>query len=304
MLRVTLFAAIFGALVSSSALAEKPRVLMITQSKGFVHSPVKRGEGERAPAELAIMQLAKDSGEFSVHCSQNAQADMTRENLQNFDIVLFYTSGNLPIEKDDLDYFLSEWLHQKGHGFLGFHSATDTYKDHEPYWDMVGGTFHSHPWNSNSHVTFKIHDVDHPGMKPFGKSLEFQDEIYQYNHWQPEKCHLLMSLDMEHTALKRPYHVPVAWCKQVGEGRMFYNNMGHREETWQDERFLASILGAVRWVMGKDEGDATVNPEVSAQQHEASIKHAAAAGITPETLEAERRAREAKRKAQQAAAAE
>ena len=114
-------------------------------------------------------------------------------------------------------------------------------------------------------------------MKAFGESFLHRDEIYQYKNWQPEKVRVLMSLDMEKTDLKKPYHVPVSWCKQVGEGRLFYNNMGHREDTWQNEAFLESVTAAVRWVTGQVEGDATPNPEVSAAHHKAS-EVAAAAG--------------------------
>jgi len=262
-----------GAVAIPAAKGKKPRVLYITESKGFKHSSVNRKQGERAPSELAMMQLAKDTGEFTIVCSQNSEADVTKENLQNFDVVMFYTTGKLPITDDNLKYFLSDWLEEKGHGFIGFHSATDTYKDTELYWDISGGIFAGHPWGAGGKVTMKIHNIKHPTMIPFGTdSFVFQDEIYQYDHWQPEKCHVLMSLDMEKTKVKRPYHVPVAWCKQVGEGRAFVNNMGHREETWQDERFLESALAAIHWVVGNIDGDATPNPDVSAAHHEHSKK--------------------------------
>ncbi|MGB7347010.1 MAG: ThuA domain-containing protein [Pirellulaceae bacterium] len=283
---------------ASTPADEVPRILFLTQSKGFTHGSVNRKEGTRAPAELAMLQLAKDSGAFTVTCSQNAEADITKENLQQFDIVAFYTTGKLPIADADLEYLLGDWLHEKGHGFIGFHSATDTYKDHQPYWDMVGGTFNGHPWGAGSKITVKVHDTAHPAMKPFDESFEFQDEIYQYNHWQPEKCHVLMSIDMAATQTKRPYHVPIAWCKQVGQGRMFYSNLGHREETWRDQRFLDSIVAAVDWVTGKTDADASPNPEVSAAHHKASVEASHAAGITQERLDAEKKIQDAKRKAE------
>ena len=289
---------------SNAQSQDVPRILFLTQSKGYMHGSVSRKKGTRAPAELAMMQLAKDSGQFTVTCTQNAEADITKENLQKYDIVAFYTSGKLPIGDADLQYLLDDWLHQKGHAFIGFHAATDTYKNHEPYWDMVGGTFDAHPWTAGSKVTAVVHDTKHPAMKPFGASLQFQDEIYQYNNWQPEKCHVLMSIDMQNTQTKRPYHVPISWCKQIGEGRMFYNNMGHREETWRDQRYLDSIVAAVRWVTYQEEGDATPNPEVSKKQHSDSVKYANDAGVTMKKLEAEKKAqdaiRAARKKAQQA----
>ncbi|MEM8735913.1 MAG: ThuA domain-containing protein, partial [Planctomycetota bacterium] len=164
------------------------------------------------------------------------------------------------------------------------------------------GSFNGHPWTANTTVTMKIQDADHPAMKPFGEShFTIQDELYQYKNWQPEKVRVLLSLDMERTDLKRPYHVPVAWCKQVGEGKLFCNNMGHRDETWKNSAFLDSITGAVRWIRGLEEGEAKVNPEVSAQQHLDSIKFSEAAGVTEEKLAAEQKAKAAAQKAKRAA---
>ncbi|MCA9184106.1 MAG: ThuA domain-containing protein [Planctomycetales bacterium] len=261
-----------GVVVDRAQAQDKPRILMLTQSAGFKHGSVNRDGRELSVAEVAMIDLGNRTGEFSVRCTQNAEADFTPKILQDFEIVMFYTTGKLPIAEEDLNYFFKEWLIQKGHGFIGVHSATDTYGDYEPYWDMVGGTFDGHPWGAGSHVTIAVHDPDHPTMKPFGSEFQVQDEIYQYKHWQPEKVRVLMSLDMAKTELKRPYHVPVAWVKQIGEGRMYYNNLGHREETWQNEAFLKSLVAAVRWIAGKEEGDATPNPEQSEAQQEVARK--------------------------------
>ena len=58
-----------------------PHVLFVTQSKGFVHQPVKRQSATRSPAELAMMQLAADTGQFTIRCTQDAAADFNRETL-------------------------------------------------------------------------------------------------------------------------------------------------------------------------------------------------------------------------------
>ena len=116
-----------------------------------------------------------------------------RENLKNYDIVMFYTTGDLPIKHEDLEYFLNDWLKQKGHGFIGFHSATDTYHEIEAYWDMIGGTIVNHPWTNNRTVTVNVLDTENPATRPFGKEFQIKDEIYRYRHWQPEKVHVLMA---------------------------------------------------------------------------------------------------------------
>ncbi|MBW3539782.1 MAG: ThuA domain-containing protein [Planctomycetes bacterium] len=251
---------------------EKARVLFLTQSKGFKHGSVNRREGELAPAEIAITQLGQQTGLFETHCTQDAAADFTAENLKNYDIVMFYTTGELPISNEARDYFVNEWLKQEGHGFIGFHSATDTFRtdnpDHKWYWDLVGGTFNGHPWNAGTTVTITVHDPEHPTMRPFGDEFEFKDEIYQYVHWEPKNVRVLMSLNMAKCKPSKPYHVPVAWCRAWGDGKVFYNNLGHNEATWTDKKFLKSTENAVRWVLGLIEGDAMPNPEVSAEEEQ------------------------------------
>jgi type 1 glutamine amidotransferase len=197
---------------------------------------------------------------------------------------MFYTTGKLPITPEARDFFINDWLQQKGHGFIGVHSATDTLYDKGNkekneelrwYWDMVGGSFNGHPWGSGSTNTFTIHDTNHAAMKPFGTEFVLKDEIYQYINWQPEKVRVLMSLNMEKCNPKMPYHVPVAWCKTYGEGKVYVNNMGHNESTWQNKDFLQSMVNAIDWIKGDATGDATPNPEISAAE-EAKAKAVAA----------------------------
>lgn len=246
------------------------RVLMLTQSKGFMHGSVRRPEGDAerklAVSEIAMIELGQKTGLFTVDCTQDAESDFTRENLQSYDIVMFYTTGSLPIAEADRNYFFREWLTAKGHGFIGFHSAADTYGDYEPYWDMVGGTFNGHPWNAGDTVTISVHEPDHPLMVPFGREFTIRDEIYQYKNWQPEKVRVLMSLDMSRCKPSMPYHVPVAWVKSYGEGRVYFNNLGHNESTWSDTRFLSSITSAVKWIRGDLDAESAPNPELSAAQ--------------------------------------
>jgi len=254
--------------------SEESRVLMVTQSKGFRHGSVARQEKSLSPSEVAMIQLGKETELFTVDCTQDSAADLTKDNLQNYDIVMFYTSGHLPIAEDDLDYLFETWLKQAGHGFIGFHSATDTFKEYEPYWDMVGGTFNGHPWGSRTTVTISVHEPEHPLMKPFGSEFTIRDEIYQYRNWQPDKVRVLMSLDMERCRPQKPWHVPVAWVKAYGDGRIYYNNLGHNIETWTNQAFLDSIAAGVQWIRGDVDGGSAPNPDLSAEE-EAKAKQAA-----------------------------
>ena len=251
---------------------KKARVLFLTQSKGFRHGSVNRNGRDLAPAEIAMKQLGQQTGLFEVHSTQDAAADFTVENLKKYDIVMLYTTGELPISDEAREYFVNGWLKQKGHGVIGFHSATDTFRttkpEHKWYQEIIGGTFNGHPWGSGSKVTVTVHDTKHPAMQPFGAEFEIQDEIYQYINWVPKNVHVLMSINMAKTKIKKPYHVPIAWAREWGEGRIFYTNLGHRNETWTNKTFLNSTEGAVRWVMGLENADVTPNPKVSQAQEE------------------------------------
>jgi type 1 glutamine amidotransferase len=257
------------ALAQEKADEKKPggyRLLMISQSAGFRHGSVTRKEGMLSPAERAITELGIKSNLFRADCSQDSAKDFTKENLKNYDIVLFYTTGNLPIKPEDLDYFFNDWLKQKGHGFIGTHSAADTFHNYKPYWDMIGGTFNGHPWGSGETVTITVHDTKHPVAKPWGEEFTIKDEIYQFKNWQPEKVRVLMSLNMAKTKLKKPYHVPICWVKNYGEGKAMHMSLGHNEAVWADERYMASLLAGIKWELNLEEGDATPNPELSAEQ--------------------------------------
>jgi type 1 glutamine amidotransferase len=256
---------------AEKAPAKPIRMLFVTQSGGFKHGSVNRKGGELAPAEKAMTELGLKSNLFRVDCTQDVVKDVTKENLQNYDIVMFYTTGGrrqLPIAEDALDYLLGTWLKQKGHGFIGAHSAADTYADYEPYWDMLGGSFNGHPWGSGEKVTVTVHDTEHPISKPWGSEFEIQDEIYRFKNWQPEKVRVLMSLNMAKTKRKEPYHVPIAWCKEYGDGKAFHMSLGHNEFVWEDPRYMQSMLGGIKWILGLEKGDATPNPELSKAEEE------------------------------------
>jgi type 1 glutamine amidotransferase len=269
-LHLSLAVTALALLLSSGALlAEKPdkgQILMVTQSAGFRHGAVNRGDKPLAPAERVMTELGISSNLFRVDCTQDVAKDFTREKLQNYNIVMFYTTGKLPIKQEDLDYFFNDWLKQEGHGFIGTHSAADTFKDYKPYWDMIGGTFNGHPWGAGSTVTITVHEPDHPVAKPWGKEFTLKDEIYQFKNWQPEKVRVLMSLNMAKTQLKKPYHVPICWVKQYGEGRVMHMSLGHREDVWTNPTYQQSLLGGVKWILGHEKGEAKPNPDLSAAQ--------------------------------------
>ncbi|MDP7206520.1 MAG: hypothetical protein QGH11_13175, partial [Pirellulaceae bacterium] len=64
-------------LTGGTLFAEKPekgRILMVTQSAGFRHGSVNRGDKPLAPAERVMTELGVSSNLFRVDCTQDTAA--------------------------------------------------------------------------------------------------------------------------------------------------------------------------------------------------------------------------------------
>ena len=262
-----LMARAFAILILLSPLAgaaqdkKKYKILYISQSKGFKHGSVDRKNGAPlAPSEISVTDIGKESGLFDVECTQDASV-LTPEKLKELDAVMFYTTGALPISKENFAAF-EEWL-KAGHAMIGTHSATDTFGDFQPYWSLINGTFDGHPWGSGETVTVAVQDPSHVVAKPWPAEFQIKDEIYQYRHYDPKAVHVVYGLNMAKCKTKMPYHVPICWVREFGKGRLFYTNLGHNEGTWQNPQFKEHLLTGIRWALGLEQGAATPNPEVS-----------------------------------------
>ncbi len=168
------------------------RLLVITESRGFVHDVVRRPkDGSFCLVEQILTELGKANG-FEVVCSQDSRKEINAENLKQFDAVFFYTTGSLPLsdtQKADLISFV-----RNGKGFTGAHSATDTFYDWPEYGKLIGGYFDQHPWHQKVKVV--VEDTQHPATRHLGKSFEITDEIYQFKTpYSRENLRVLMRLD-------------------------------------------------------------------------------------------------------------
>ena len=57
---------------------------------------------------------------------------------------------------------------------------------------------------------------------------------------------------------QRPNY-PSTWARMYGRGRVFYTNLGHRDDVWRSPMFQAIILGGVNWAVGRVDADVTPN---------------------------------------------
>jgi type 1 glutamine amidotransferase len=224
-----------------------PKVLFLTHSAGWKHSVVLRSpDGTPSWAEKQLQRAAK--GRFEVVATQDV-GEVTRERLKGYKAIVFYTTGELAIDKEALIDFVKE-----GGGFAGIHSATDTLYKYAPYGELVGGYFDGHPWHEK--VTVRVEDTQHPATAHLGPSFEITDEIYQFRDWDRSKLHVLLSLDPARVDLAKEgvkradKDFGLSWTDTLGKGRVFYTALGHREEVWADPRFLTHLVNGIAWTFG------------------------------------------------------
>jgi hypothetical protein len=146
---------------------------------------------------------------------------------------------------------------------------------------MMGGCFNGHPWGAGGKWAFKLDDAEHPINQVFGgKGFWHTDEIYQYrpDSYQGEgKLRILVSLDMSKEKTRAPLmktkqgepvdenklaevkarQVPVSWIRDFGDGRLFYTNVGHREDTNWNPKINQHVLDGIQFAPGDLEADAT-----------------------------------------------
>ena len=265
-------------------------------------------------AEQMLSDLGARNG-FEVVCSKDGSV-FSAENVRQFDVFCFYTTGNL---SEDSDKYWTEkssdgenvvdptrLVHKEpamppgskealldairdGKGFIGIHSATDTFHspDHvkrqvharrdvderrrdkfDPYIAMLGGEFVFH--GAQQKAALNAFDKAFPGAKAFHEA-SFVEEWYALKNFAPD-LHVILAQDcagMDGEMYQRP-PFPQTWTRMHGKGRVFYTSMGHREDVWQKPEFLALIAGGLGWTSGRIDADVTPNvqqvtPEASPQ---------------------------------------
>jgi uncharacterized protein len=219
------------------------RILYFTHSAGYRHAVI--------PLSHAILkQLGETSGLYDVTATEDV-SEFTIENLARYGAVMFFTSGELPLndaQKSALLHFV-----RSGSGFLGIHSAADTFYGWPDYLKLVGGYFDGHPWHQA--VRIEVADTSSPLVSFLGASLEIEDEIYQFKDFDEQGSHVLLRLDETSVDLaragvrRRSYGWPLAWTRSFGQGRVFYTALGHEAAVWRDSRYQRTLLNAILWTV-------------------------------------------------------
>jgi type 1 glutamine amidotransferase len=189
------------------------------------------------------------------------------------DAVIFCnTSGALPLP--DLEGF-ANWV-KSGGAFIGMHAGSDTLKDSLPFTDMLCGTFDGH--GPQVPATLHAGDKEHPANGNIGDIWALsQEEMYLIKNHKRDQVRSVWFMRHHPNKLEEKGFFPVAWVRGLGEGRVFYTTLGHREDLWSTDpalkgrinpvetsnQFRSHLLGGIRWALGLAAGSSEPNPQTN-----------------------------------------
>jgi len=257
------------------ATPARPRkVLVLGRAAGFAHS-------SRPLAAATITEMGKKTGAWTTDTTYDAAA-FTPENLKQYDaIFLASTTGEFLDDPKDpaataarkkafLDFI------RNGKGIAGIHAASDSYHSGAPgggtplwpEWNkIIGGYFKFH-WNWPTAITVKIDDPASPLNATFkGKSFNINDEVYTYaqGSFSRDNVHVLTSIDYslmsdsdkkKENPQRTDHDYALSWIRREGQGRLFYEALGHHESIYYDNpQVLEHILAGVQYALGDLKAD-------------------------------------------------
>jgi type 1 glutamine amidotransferase len=192
----------------------------------------------------------------------------TDQGLEKYDVVMFLnTTGNTLDDsmKAVRRQALQDFIEKKGRGFVGIHSATDTYQKKDPddwpwYVDFIGTNWVGQEQTGTPGVAQYFQNMTHPILtaaqtpNPWSRSDEWfifaGDPLFS----QIPGVKLLLTAHDQLSSTERPsawiHEMPVQPGAASG-GRLFYTAFGHATSTFTETAFIDFIVAGIKWAAGR-----------------------------------------------------
>jgi uncharacterized protein len=237
---------LIACLVAGPALAAPSgagSILVYSGTTGFRHDSIPAGI-------RAVSAIAARRG-LSVVASEDP-AVFSSSNLSRFKAIVLLSCTTDPKNPS------SEWLVgnrrdalqqfvRSGGGIVAIHAAADSHYHWPWYARLIGGRFTRHPpATPKGHVTVVV-PAD-PVARGLPRSIERTDEWYYFEDYDPVSK-VLVTLDPSSIGERDTNPNPVAWTRQINDGRVFYTAMGHTTESYSEPFFLQHVANGLDWVL-------------------------------------------------------
>ncbi|MHB1294845.1 MAG: ThuA domain-containing protein [Anaerolineae bacterium] len=202
------------------------------------------GGPEFHPTEAAgklLAEILRADGRYTLEMTSDLDAFASLPESA-YAAVVVYTTGFehdlTPAREEGLLRFV-----RNGGGFVGIHSATDSFRGSRAYVEMLDGEFLTHPHHHEFSINIANHDHYLTTRMP---DWSVYDEMYHLQNHDPSKVTLLA------TTRWQGKQMPMAYVRDYGQGRVAYLANGHTMEAWSHPEFRKLLLRAIGWSAGAD----------------------------------------------------
>lgn len=231
---------------------------------------------------LAIELMAKHTGAFEA-VFDNDLDNLRWPKIKEWDaIYLNDTVGEL-FPDPEIRQSLLRYVREGG-GIGGWHGSPWASRSWRELGDMMAAMDAPHRVEP---AYIKLDDPKSPINQAFdGTGLQHREEYYRFNYAAPtggfysrDKVHVLISVDTDKSPeffkpgrdgkpfFTRPDNdYAIAWIRSYGKGRVFYNSLGHMEETMMTKQIMGQVFAAIQFLLGDLEADTTPSAKLAAKK--------------------------------------
>jgi type 1 glutamine amidotransferase len=238
--------------VPAAAAAEPFRVLVFSKTLGYRHASITNG--------IAAIRDLGSQNRFAVDATEDSSV-FTAANLARYAAVVFLSATG-DVLNPDQESALKSYV-EGGGGFAGIHGAVFGPLACEDKWAWYGEMFCCAFTNHSQGVLAATVNVEDPAnASTAGLPAQWRraDEWYNFTG-TPRGCARVLATVDETTyaggSMGRDH--PIAWCRRVGQGRMWYTAMGHAESSFAEPLFQQHLLGGILVAAGRTPTDFSPN---------------------------------------------
>jgi type 1 glutamine amidotransferase len=227
------------------------QVLVFSKTLGYRHGSITNGIA-------AIRELGGQNG-FAVDATEDSRV-FTETNLARYATVVFLSATGDVLNPEQESALKSYVL--GGGGFMAIHGAVFGPSACENKWAWYGEMFCCAFTNHSGVVPATVHleDAAHASNAGLPALWSRTEEWYNFTG-TPRTCARVLATVDESTYKggKMGADHPIAWCRHMGLGRLWYTAMGHTASSFAEPLFRKHLLGGILVASGKLPADFSPN---------------------------------------------